>query len=215
MDIETRTDEELERLRSFFDSDEDYEKDFGNEKYEKQTKKFEIEIKPVVIPFVLKAILCLISILVIGSFIYYFIISNFSVISEYILPFARFLPLEEDIVYRILQISLLFVSLVIPLAVFGGRFKRNLQIAFYLSMSSYFIKDSEIKVISHYPYWIERNIPYQNIVSVNVRKIPFRLFNTGDVIITLSDRSKVFLESIKKPEVIADKILKATQKGKK
>lgn len=210
MHTETRTDEDFGNLNSLFDTVEDESLD--SEEKEEQSSYFETKIKPALTPSILKIFVHSIFILIFSATVYYVGSMKFSIIERFTWQLAGFFLSGKETNQKLLKALLIFVSIFIPAVVFGKHWKKNLQIGFYLSMTSYFIHNSGIKIINHYPCWLERAIPYQNIVSVNIRRMPLRLFHTGDVIITLSDRSKVFFHSIKDPGIIASTILKSVEK---
>lgn len=81
---------------------------------------------------------------------------------------------------------------------------REMRVAFYLSLTSVSLSPTQLVVEVATPRFLERVVPRHAIVSTVVRQRPIqKLFHCGDVIVLLSDRTRVYLHSIERPDEIA------------
>ena len=81
---------------------------------------------------------------------------------------------------------------------------QEVRVAFYLSLTSVSLSPTQLVVEAATPRFLERVVPRHAIVSTVVRQRPIqKLYHCGDVIVLLSDRTRVYLHNIERPDDIA------------
>lgn len=87
---------------------------------------------------------------------------------------------------------------------------QELRVAFYLSLTTISLTPTQLILDVALPRYLERVVPRAAIVSTVVRQRPMqRVFGCGDVILLLSDRSRVYLHNVACPHEIARSVTRS------